>query len=211
MRITKIGHCCLLIEFNGIRILTDPGSWTTEQDELTEIDAVFITHEHSDHFHLDSLKRVLQNNPKAKVCTVAGVGKFLKQDNIVHQVAGHDAEINIKKISIKGIGSKHADIYTGISAVDNTGYLFNNEFFYPGDALTIPNHKVKILALPVAGPWIKISEAIDYGIKVKPQIAFPVHDGMLKIFGPYHQNTLKFLGEQGIDFRPLLAGETLET
>ena len=29
MKIKKIGHCCLIIETKGIRIMTDPGTFTT--------------------------------------------------------------------------------------------------------------------------------------------------------------------------------------
>ncbi len=46
MNITKIGHCCLLIKEQGLTILTDPGTWTTDQNNLTGIDVVLITHEH---------------------------------------------------------------------------------------------------------------------------------------------------------------------
>ena len=56
MKITKFGHCCLLIEENGVRILTDPGTYSTQQSEVKNIDFVLITHEHADHFHIDSLK-----------------------------------------------------------------------------------------------------------------------------------------------------------
>ncbi len=67
MKITKFGHCCLLIEEKGVRILTDPGTYSTQQSEVKNIDFVLITHEHADHFHVDSLKALLKNNPQAKV------------------------------------------------------------------------------------------------------------------------------------------------
>ena len=49
MNITKLGHCCLVLEIDGVRILTDPGNYTTAQDTMTGIDIVLITHEHGDH------------------------------------------------------------------------------------------------------------------------------------------------------------------
>jgi L-ascorbate metabolism protein UlaG (beta-lactamase superfamily) len=63
MKITKIGHCCLLIEEKGLRILTDPGAWSEAQNELKNIQLILITHEHQDHFYLDSLKQVLKKQP----------------------------------------------------------------------------------------------------------------------------------------------------
>src|SRR3989344_5644853 len=50
------------IEENGVRILTDPGTYSTQQSEVKNIDFVLITHEHADHFHIDSLKALLKNN-----------------------------------------------------------------------------------------------------------------------------------------------------
>ena len=50
MKITKIGHCCLVLEEESIKILTDPGSFTIEgQEQITDLDVVLITHEHQDH------------------------------------------------------------------------------------------------------------------------------------------------------------------
>ena len=68
MQITKLGHCCLLVETKGKRILTDPGSYTVEaQSRLTNIDYILFTHEHQDHYHLESLRALLANNPQALV------------------------------------------------------------------------------------------------------------------------------------------------
>ena len=46
-----------------------------------------------------------------------------------------------------------------------------------------PGKPVEVLALPVAGPWLKISETIEYAKQVNPKICFPVHDGMMSITG----------------------------
>ncbi|KKU76691.1 MAG: hypothetical protein UY03_C0028G0012 [Parcubacteria group bacterium GW2011_GWA2_47_64] len=168
MNITKLGHCCMVIEEAGVRIMTDPGAYSTLQDEARNIDYIFITHEHQDHFHLESLKVVLKNNPKAKIVTNRGVGK--------------------------------------LGQVQNTGYFIANRFFYPGDAFYNPGKPVEILALPVAGPWLKISEVIDYAKLLKPKICFPVHDGMLKYLGPTRGVTTKYLSESGIEFRDAIEG-----
>ena len=85
MKITKFGHCCLLIEENNLRILTDPGNYSTAQNDIKNIDIVLITHEHPDHFHVESLKKLLENNPQAKIITNNGVGALLKELNIEYQ------------------------------------------------------------------------------------------------------------------------------
>ncbi len=62
MKIRKLGHCCLIIEENGKRVMTDPGSYTvTEQENEKNVDLIIITHEHADHLHTDSLKNILAN------------------------------------------------------------------------------------------------------------------------------------------------------
>ena len=80
MFITKFGHCCLLIEEKGVRILTDPGSYTTAQDALKDIDVVLITHEHQDHFHVPSVKKILENNPEVVIITNTSVCNLLAKE-----------------------------------------------------------------------------------------------------------------------------------
>ena len=210
MHITKLGHCCLLIKEGDLTILTDPGTYSTAQDAITGIDVILITHEHADHFHVESLKVVMANNPQAKIYTVQGVATLLEQEGIVYELLEHGQSITVNGVVIEGFGEKHADMYPGWPQVDNCGYFINNRLFYPGDALTNPGKPVEILALPVAGPWMKLSEAIDYAKEVNPKFAFPVHDGILKQQGMVHRLPAKFLTEAGIEFRPLLDGEVIE-
>lgn len=217
MKITKIGHCCLLIEINSagdatgaIRILTDPGEWNPGAEKLTGIDLILISHEHSDHLHVETVKELLVNNPQVKIITNPSVGKILDEQGIKYETVAHLQTTMLEEVEIAGSGEKHADVYPSITPVENTGYLINKKFFYPGDALTDPGKPVQILALPVAGPWIKISEAIDYAKKLKPKYAFPVHDGMLKHFGSAHFLPQKELPALGIDFRPMVDGDSTD-
>lgn len=209
MTITKLGHCCLIVETEGVRVLTDPGAWTTAQNDVQDIDAVLITHEHPDHLHVASLKAVLGNNPQSKVFTNSGVAKILEQERIAFQLLEHGQEINLGGVSLEGYGEKHADIYPTVPSVVNTGYLIAKRFFYPGDALYVPRASVEVLALPVAGPWIKIAEAIEYAKSIHPRLCFPVHDGMLKITGPFHVLPEKVLTSQRIQFTVIKDGDSL--
>ena len=212
--------------------MTDPGAWSTRQNEEKGIDYIFITHEHQDHFHIESLKKVLANNPKAKVITNKGVGKLLDVEHIPYELLEHGSsmELSLNRprgavgrtpdgtssrgvlggVRVEGHGEKHAVIYKEFGQVQNTGYFFANRFFYPGDSLYNIGKPVEILALPVCGPWMKISEAIEYAKALKPKIAFPVHDGMLKIIGPFHGVPQAVISEAGIDFCPATEGTILE-
>jgi L-ascorbate metabolism protein UlaG (beta-lactamase superfamily) len=206
MKITKFGHCCLLIEENGVRILTDPGTYSTQQNDVVGIDFILITHEHNDHLHIDSLKVILKNNPNAKIITNESVGKLLEKEKILFNIVEDSQGFDANGILIEGFGKKHAVIHSLIPQIQNTGYFIQNKLFYPGDAYVDPCKRIDILALPVAGPWLKLDEAIDYGLKLKPNTCFPVHDGNLKSFGAAHNVTKKVLEQNGIIFSVLEIG-----
>lgn len=180
MKITKLGHCCLVIEINGERFLTDPGTYTTEQNNTKNIDCIVITHEHSDHLHIESLKAVLKNNPEAQVVCNASVGKILDKDNIKYTKISDGEATKIGGVQISGHGTKHAPIYRDYEQVENTGYMFDNKLFCPGDAFYKPNVPVDTLAFPVSAPWCSVADSVDYVLDIKPRVAFAVHDGNLK-------------------------------
>jgi len=208
MTITKLGHSCLLVEEKGLKILIDPGVYTELQNRIKGIDIILITQEHPDHLSTDSVQKILRNNPKAVICTNRGAGLILEKSKIPYQLLEHGGKLEQKGVTIEAIGRKHAVIYSAFPRVDNTGYLIANRFFHPGDALTVPKRKVEILALPVAGPWLKLSEAIDYAKKVKPKVCFPIHDGAFnpKLIGPYHSQPPVVLKPLGIKFQVLDIG-----
>ena len=209
MTITKIGNCCLYIEIDGVRILTDPGTYSTEQDEVVGIDFVLISHEHADHYHLDSVRAIIKNNPEAVIITNSAVSALLAKENIPHEVVAHAQDFNMKGVSLRGWGTKHVAIYKTIEDVENTGYFIGKKLFYPGDAFTLLDQPVDILALPVAGPWMKVSEALDYALAVRPKKCFPVHDGNLRHYGVSHRLPQAVLAQEGIEFVALEEGKTV--
>ena len=209
MKIKKLGHCCFVAEVNGKRIMTDPsnfdygGASTDEQG----IDLVLITHEHADHLHIDTLKIILQNNPEAKVITNTSVGKLLAEAGIDFTKVEDGENFDFEGIKISGFGDKHAQIYEDYGMVQNTGYIIN-DLCYPGDSFSLPNAKVDILALPVLGPWMKMSMAIDYAKELKPRVCFPVHYAPLKPFAKFiYTIPENFLTKAGIEFKKLEIGK----
>ena len=140
---------------------------------------VVISHEHTDHLHIESVKTILKNNPQAIIISNGSVGKILEKENISYTKLTDGEEYKIRDVTINGYGQKHAPIYKDYEQTENTGYFFDNKLFYPGDAFTKIMEPVDILAFPIAAPWLNIEQAMDYVLSVKPRIAIPVHDGGL--------------------------------
>lgn len=212
MHIKKLGHCCLLIKTNGLTILTDPGAFSDEQNSVTGIDVILITHEHFDHLHIPSVALVLKNNPGAQVITNSGVGVKLAEANIAHTIVEGRGSIRVGAVEIEAFDGKHEEIFEDIGQVQNTGYMIDSGLFYPGDSFHIPGRAVDVLALPVAGPWCKIPDAIRYALAVRPKKVFPVHDGMLQPerIGGSHKIPEKVLTDAGIEFIAMNAGDERE-
>lgn len=210
MNITKFGHCCLLIEVKGVRILTDPGNYNVTP-MVEGIDVILITHEHQDHLHVEALQVILAKNREAQVISHAGVGKILDEAGIAYTAIADGETIVVKGVAIESSGSAHVCIHHDLPAVQNTGFLIDNALFYLGDSFHDPQKSVKILALPVAGPWMKLSEAIEYAKLVKPKAVFPVHDGMLRQgieLGPTRRIPKALLEPLGITYVDMTEGST---
>ena len=203
MNITKFGHSCFLVEEEGVRILFDPGSFSRGHTDVTNLDAVLITHEHGDHMDMDSMKQIVSKNPGAVIYTNASVQKLLEAQGIASTVVTHGEVVDVNGVSVEGVGKDHAILMTKVPAIENVGFMVAGRLFYPGDALTIPAKKVEILALPAAAPWMKISETIDYAIAIKPRYAFPVHEAIYAMPQMMYGMLKDILAAEDIEFRPM--------
>ena len=211
MKVKKLGHCCFIAEpKKGIRVMTDPGAFSTTQNEEKNIFAVVITHEHQIHLHIESLKKVLENNPQAIVITNTAVGKLLDEADISYIKIEEGQKYDLNGIKIIGFGNIHAEIYQTYRQVQNTGYMIDN-LCYPGDAFSYPDAYVDVLALPVTGPWMRIKDAINYAKNINPRIIFPIHDAYIYNWASFiwrvPENLLK---EVGIEFKKLELGKEEE-
>ncbi len=209
MHIKKIGHCCLVIDIDGKRIVTDPGMFTNAQNELGNIDAILITHEHQDHLHVPSVQAMLAKNPQAVVVTNGGVGAQLTLANVPFMLAEGRGKAEVRGVSFEAFDCRHEEIYGEIGQVQNTAYMVAGSLLLPGDSFFKPEPPVEILALPVAGPWCRRPDAIRYGLAVKPKKALPVHEAMIikEARGLAHRIPGQILGEAGIAFTAMNEGD----
>lgn len=210
MKLTKFEHACLLLEVADERLIIDPGMFSMPLGEFGDVVAVVITHEHGDHWTTEQLDRIIERNPDVALYGPAGVVSAASQYDIIETNDGD--EIEVGAFNLKFFGEKHAQIHRSIPIIDNTGVLVNNELYYAGDSYFVPPVAVSTLAAPLGAPWLKVGEAMDYVLEVKPKRAFPVHEMTLSVAGKGMANDRLSWAtkENGGEYFVLEPGETLD-
>jgi len=146
--VTFIGHSTVLIQTDGINILTDP-IWSDRAspvsfagprrvrppairfEDLPPIDVVLLSHNHYDHLDLPTLRRI-QEKYKPLIVTTLGVGLLLKKKGIGPFVEldwwqGADlpngrrvTAVPVKHFSGRSLGDRCRTLWTGF-VVDGSG------------------------------------------------------------------------------------------
>lgn len=211
MRVTKFEHASLRIDQNGETLLIDPGSFTTPLDDLGDVVAVVLTHEHPDHWTPEHLDRILRMAPGVPIFGPAGVARAAEGYEVTVVSPGETRTVG--GFTLRFFGGTHEIIHSSIPVIENVGVLVNDELYYPGDSYAVPEGvEVGTLAAPLGAPWLKIGEAIDYVLAVKPRRAFGTHDMTLSVAGKtMHRQRLEWATQQGGgEFFVLEPGESLD-
>jgi len=179
MWFTKLGHSCVRLEKDGAILVIDPGIWTDAAAALAGADAVMVTHEHPDHLDAGAIRTALQGRPELTLWANPSVTtQFTEFGERVRETRHGDA-LSVAGFDVHVYGHDHALIYKDIPLVVNTGFLIDGDLFHPGDAFTVPDEPVRTLLLPIAGPWLKAAEMIDYFRAVGPARGYAIHDAIL--------------------------------
>ncbi len=193
MRITKFGHSCVRLEHDGRVVVVDPGMFT-DPEALDGAGAVLITHEHPDHYQPEHLART-----DAPVYTIDAVASKIRDDapDVAERVTvvspGESFDPGIPAVSV---GELHAVIHPDLPRFHNSGYLLtlgDTTVYHPGDALTVPEHAVDVLCVPVCAPWMRAAEGIDFARAVGAPRNLAIHDriyseaGLRIVDGQYAQ------------------------
>jgi L-ascorbate metabolism protein UlaG (beta-lactamase superfamily) len=211
MRVTKFEHACVRIEHDGAVVVVDPGVFT-RPEAVAGVDAVFITHEHPDHYAPDLLMAT-----QAPVYTIEAVARQIREgapevaERVTVVEPGQELEAGLP---VRVVGELHAVIHPELPRFFNSGYVFSAgpaRIYHPGDALTPPGEDVDVLCLPVSAHWLKASEAIDFAREVKAPRNLAIHDRVysesgLKIVDG-HMN--RFLPQAGQEFVRRADGDDL--
>lgn len=182
MRITHLGHACVLVEAAGTRVLIDPGSFSDLWHHVEGLDAVLITHQHPDHIDADHTPALIEDNPQAVVRTADDVHHTLLLPRAEAVASGE--KFTVGGLDVEAVGGNHAVIHADVPRVHNIGFVLRAEgepvFFHPGDALDSAPAGVDVLALPIMGPWAAMKEHVDFVRALDvPKHSIPIHDELL--------------------------------
>ncbi len=185
MIVTRLGHACLLVESPSTRILIDPGSFSATWHELTDLDAILLTHQHPDHFDADNVEAVIGANPEVRVIVEPAVAKMLGEQSPHAALVGEIVDLG--SVTVEVVGGEHAVVHDRIPAVGNVGYIIRESggptLFHPGDSYDVTPSGIDLLALPFVAPWAKTAMTIDFANSVTPERAIPIHDVFINQIG----------------------------
>lgn len=203
MKLTKYNHACFSVEDDGNVLVVDPGGFSTDFIAPNGVVAVIVTHEHGDHYDHEQLEAIIDKNPDAII--IGNESVTSKIEAFQAQTVAPGDRTTVGRFSLEFFGGKHALIHSSIPQITNIGVMINDLLYYPGDSFTLTTKPIDTLALPVAAPWMKIGEAMDFLVELKPRLAFPTHDAILSIEGK--ELVDRVLGStahaQGIEYKRL--------
>ena len=115
MRLTYLGHATVMIELDGVRILTDPilgrrlgplrrHGPTPDPASFGAVDAVLISHGHPDHFHGASL-RAIPGDPVLVVPRGLGTDAS-RGGREIREVAAND-RVDVGPVRVTAVPARH--------------------------------------------------------------------------------------------------------
>ncbi len=211
LQIIHFGHSCVLVETGSARLLFDPGTFSHGFEDLRDLDALLITHQHFDHLDVDRLPALVQANPQATLVVDPGSAEEeIAKLSLTATVANVGDTIELNGAVVHAVNGEHAVIHPEFPVPPNIGYIVDG-FYHPGASHFVPDHTIDVLGLPAAAPWMKVGEAAEFLRAVAPRVAVPIHDATLSEIGK--QGTIAWyqrLAPSGSEVRALTPLEPTE-
>lgn len=177
--------CHSSIRFNkGLIIYFDPFKIN---ENYHDADIIFITHNHYDHYSEEDISKVIKDNttivvPKDLEDMVLQFG-FAKEHIIV---VSPNEEYSVLRINFKTIPAYNTNKNFHPKSNEWVGYIVNLDqttYYIAGDTdITEENRQVKcdVAFVPIGGTYtMTYSEAAELINEIKPQIAVPIHYGLI--------------------------------
>jgi L-ascorbate metabolism protein UlaG (beta-lactamase superfamily) len=177
MRVTKFGHSCVRLSYDGRDVVLDPGVWS-QREALDGVAAVLITHEHPDHWQIDHLR-----STDAPIHTIRAVADQIEAaDRAARErvtVVEPGEHLEVAGFAVEVVGRKHAVIHPELPHFDNSGFVLEaggTSLFHPGDSFELPGRRVDVHCAPVCAPWAKMSELLDVAREIGAARTLGIHD-----------------------------------
>ncbi|MGO1543048.1 MAG: MBL fold metallo-hydrolase [Gulosibacter sp.] len=180
--ISKLGHSSIALEKDGRVLVIDPGN-LSEHARVREAEAVIVSHKHPDHIVPEALEgsdaMVWGPQEVIDVLLDAGIDKAR-----LTVVSPGDA-FEVAGFAVTAFGDQHALVHPTMPPLQNNAYLVDEVLFHPGDSFTTAPDPASVTTLftPIAAPWLKLAETIDF-VKAHPTaVVVPIHDAILSESG----------------------------
>jgi L-ascorbate metabolism protein UlaG (beta-lactamase superfamily) len=194
------GHSTVLVELDGIRLVTDPllrkrlfvlrRHFGFAADELDPLDAVLISHLHHDHLDLPSMRRLGRGT---RVVTPPGGAGFMARHGFgeADDLAPGEAT-RLGTLTIRAVEANHeGGRIFGWGPGDPVGYLIEGSarVYFAGDTdlfdgMSELGPGLDVALLPIWGWGPKVGEghlnpesAAEAAAMIRPRIAVPIHWG----------------------------------
>src|SRR3989344_338245 len=218
MRITKYAQSTVLVEDEGTRILIDPGKYNFEEglatrDFFRDINVLFITHKHADHYDLDAVKNIHESS-EPKIYTVSEIYEALKNEGIPSSVFSVGSQIQEGPFSIESIVTDH--VVNG-EKIDCFGVLIRSRgksLYHTSDTLYLTEKPIRynVLMVPInnRGVCMSLDEAVRFSTEVNPDLVIPVHYDSPKDSHINPQEFVDKIRSKGVNSKVMNFGEYLD-
>ncbi len=208
MKITKFEHSGFAVEKDGKTLVFDPVEFEQKLPELTNVVGIIVTHKHGDHCQPAVVERIKAANPAAELIVSAQTAEMVNGASVA--MAGDMRDVSGFKLDF--FGRDHAAIIPGQVPCDNIGVVIDGLLVNSGDSFDLPEVQPKVLLVPIAAPWCKVCESIDFVHRAKPNVVIPIHDAVLSALGKgFNNNWLKnACAEIGAECAVLESGQSIE-
>lgn len=175
MKFTKFEQSGFIIETDkGFKLALDIGSYTSvERLENIQVDAMIVSHIHSDHFSIEQIKKLSPKKLYINSECIEALGEEILTSEIIKIKT--NTEIKIEDIYVKIFSVDHGPNVSS-PLKENFGFLFivdNKKIYFPGDifypsGIDVTDLEVDYAFLPIGtfytfGP----QEAFDFAKKFK--------------------------------------------
>src|SRR5262245_52150452 len=219
-----VGHSTVLIELDGIRLLTDPllrrrvfhlhRRSPIDLEPLRNVDAVLVSHAHRDHLDLPSLRKI---DRKATAVVPRGLAPPVERLGFARVVEVDEGEsVELGSVGVRATHAEHDERRRiGRLRGASLGYAIagTQRIYFAGDTSLFPAMEGLVPDLDLAlipiwgwGPTLGSGEHLDPASaaeairRLRPRVAVPIHWGTYR---PLHHGVRRepgFLTEPATDF-----------